>query len=127
MATLLAAGEAALQALRAAARTAAADGQPGDVAASRRIAPVPRPGKIVAVGLNYHAHAAEGGVPIPTSPMLFAKFPTAVVGPGAAVEWDPELTAAVAEAELGVVIRHTARARERETALDKAQVRNPQR
>ena len=50
---------------------------------------MPRPGKIVAVGLNYHAHAAEGGAAIPAAPMLFAKFPTAVVGPGATVEWDP--------------------------------------
>jgi 2-keto-4-pentenoate hydratase/2-oxohepta-3-ene-1,7-dioic acid hydratase in catechol pathway len=42
--------------------------------------------------------------------MLFAKFPTAVVGPGATVEWDPDLTAAVdLEAELGVVIGRTAR------------------
>ena len=119
MAALLAAGEAALEALRSAARSAAANGQPGDIDASRRIAPVPRPGKIVAVGLNYHAHAAEGGVPIPTAPMLFAKFPTAVIGPGATVEWDPELTAAVdLEAELGVVIGRTTRRVTEEAALD---------
>ncbi len=83
------------------------------------IAPVPRPGKVVAVGLNYHDHAAEGGAAIPTSPMLFAKFPTAVVGPGATVEWDPVLTDAVdLEAELAVVIGRRARRVREEAALD---------
>jgi len=118
MAALLAGGHTALEALRAAARSAGAAGQPGDVDPSRLLAPVPRPGKIVAVGLNYHAHAAEGGVAIPTVPMIFAKFPTAVVGPGATVEWDPELTAAVdMEAELGVVIGRSARRVDEEAAL----------
>jgi 2-keto-4-pentenoate hydratase/2-oxohepta-3-ene-1,7-dioic acid hydratase in catechol pathway len=80
---------------------------------------VPRPGKIVAVGLNYHDHAAEGGVSIPTVPMLFAKFPTAVVGPAATVEWDPRLTDAVdLEAELGVVIGRTARRVDEDAALE---------
>jgi 2-keto-4-pentenoate hydratase/2-oxohepta-3-ene-1,7-dioic acid hydratase in catechol pathway len=51
--------------------------------------------------------------------MLFAKFPTAVVGPGATVEWDPGLTNAVdLEAELAVVIGHTARRVPEETALE---------
>ena len=119
MAELLAAGGPALEALRGAARSAAAAGRPGDVDASRRIAPVPRPGKVIAVGLNYHAHAAEGGAAIPTSPMLFAKFPTAVVGPGATVEWDPALTDAVdMEAELAVVIGRRARRVREEAALD---------
>jgi 2-keto-4-pentenoate hydratase/2-oxohepta-3-ene-1,7-dioic acid hydratase in catechol pathway len=110
MAELLAAGDPALDALRAAAASAGASGLPGNVPAEALLAPVPRPGKVVAVGLNYHAHAAEGGAAIPASPMLFAKFPTAVVGPGATVEWDPELTSAVdLEAELAVVIGRTAR------------------
>ncbi len=118
MAELLAAGGAALEALRGAARSAAAAGRPGDVDASRRIAPVPRPGKVIAVGLNYHAHAAEGGAAIPTSPMLFAKFPTAVVGPGATVEWDALTDAVDMEAELAVVIGRRARRLREETALD---------
>jgi 2-keto-4-pentenoate hydratase/2-oxohepta-3-ene-1,7-dioic acid hydratase in catechol pathway len=119
MAELLAAGGAGLGALRAAAETAASGGQPGDVSPGSRIAPVPRPGKIVAVGLNYHAHAAEGGAALPTAPMLFAKFPTAVVGPGTTVEWDPDLTDAVdLEAELAVVIGRRARRVPEEAALD---------
>lgn len=119
MAELLAGGEASLATLRAATRSAVSAGRPGEIAPERRIAPVPRPGKIIAVGLNYHAHAAEGGAPIPAEPILFAKFPTAVIGPGAAVEWDPALTAAVdLEAELAVVIGRTARHVTEGSALD---------
>jgi 2-keto-4-pentenoate hydratase/2-oxohepta-3-ene-1,7-dioic acid hydratase in catechol pathway len=119
MAELLAAGEAALQALGSAADAATARDLAGDVDPAHRLAPVPRPGKVIAVGLNYHAHAAEGGAVLPAAPMLFAKFPTAVVGPGAAVEWDAGLTDAVdLEAELAVVIGRTARRVPEEAALD---------
>ncbi|MFV2063881.1 MAG: fumarylacetoacetate hydrolase family protein [Chloroflexota bacterium] len=119
MADLLGGGEAALDALRSAARGATASGLPGDVPGERRLAPVPRPGKVIAVGLNYHDHASEGGVELPRSPMLFAKFSTAVVGDGATVEWDPELTSAVdLEAELAVVIGRTARRIDEDEALD---------
>ena len=112
MAELLAGGETALTALRGAARSADATGRPGEIDPRRRIAPVPRPGKVIAVGLNYHDHVAEQGgkVKVPDSPVLFAKFPTSVIGDGATVEWDPRLTDAVdLEAELGVVIGRTAR------------------
>ena len=119
MADLLAGGDATLTALRSAARSAATSGQPGDVDDAGRIAPVPRPGKVIAVGLNYYDHAVEGGVTPPERPMLFAKFPTSVVGHGATVEWDPGLTDAVdLEAELGVVIGRTARRVDEEAALD---------
>ena len=43
------------------------------------VAPVPFPGKIVCVGLNYRAHAAEGGRPLPTRPLLFSKFANTVI------------------------------------------------
>jgi 2-keto-4-pentenoate hydratase/2-oxohepta-3-ene-1,7-dioic acid hydratase in catechol pathway len=119
MPELLAAGGAGLDGLRAAVAAAVAGDLAGDADTAPRLAPMPRPGKIIAVGLNYHAHAAEGGAAIPTVPMLFAKFPTAVVGDGARVEWDPALTEAVdLEAELGVVIGRTARRVSEETALD---------
>ena len=39
-----------------------------------------RPGKIVCVGLNYRDHAEESGQPVPTSPVLFAKLPSSVIG-----------------------------------------------
>jgi len=74
------------------------------------LAPVPRPGKVVAVGLNYHEHAAEGGRETLPQPVLFAKFTTSIIGHGARITWDPGLTAAVDfEAELAVVIGRTAR------------------
>ncbi len=47
----------------------------------RRRAPVPRPGKIVCVGLNYRDHAAESGMPVPTEPVLFCKYGNTVIGP----------------------------------------------
>jgi acylpyruvate hydrolase len=74
------------------------------------LAPIPNPSKVVAVGANYLDHCREAGVEPPQSPMLFAKFPTAVIGPGEAIEWDPALTAKVDyEAELAVVIGRRAR------------------
>ncbi|MEO7117920.1 MAG: fumarylacetoacetate hydrolase family protein [Candidatus Limnocylindrales bacterium] len=85
----------------------------------KRLPPVPRPGKIVAVGLNYRDHAAEGGRKAPADPVLFAKFPSALVGPGAEITWDPKLTSAVDyEAELAVVIGRAARRVSEADALD---------
>ncbi len=119
MAELLADTASGLTALRSAVRSAAAAGRPGDVDPERRIAPVPRPGKIVAIGLNYHDHAAELGVEIPAVPLMFAKFPSAVIGDGAIVEWDPRLTDAVdLEAELAVVIGRRARRVREDEALE---------
>jgi 2-keto-4-pentenoate hydratase/2-oxohepta-3-ene-1,7-dioic acid hydratase in catechol pathway len=67
-------------------------------------APVPRPGKVLCIGLNYRDHAAETGKPLPTVPMLFAKWANSVVGDGATVAI-PAVTDEVDwEAELGVVI-----------------------
>src|ERR1700756_760585 len=44
-------------------------------------APIPRPGKIVCIGLNYSDHAAETGAPIPQEPIVFLKAANTVVGP----------------------------------------------
>ena len=74
------------------------------------LAPVPRPGKVIAAGVNYATHAAEGNRDAPDHPVLFAKLTTSVVGNGAEIRWDPRLTAAVDfEAELAVVIGRTCR------------------
>ncbi len=74
------------------------------------LAPVPRPGKIVAIGINYHGHAREQGIAPPERPVIFAKFPTSVIAAGDEIRWDPDLTAAVDfEAELAVVIGRTTR------------------
>jgi len=45
-------------------------------------APIPRPRKLICVGLNYRDHAAETGAQIPSVPTIFNKFATAVIGPG---------------------------------------------
>jgi 2-keto-4-pentenoate hydratase/2-oxohepta-3-ene-1,7-dioic acid hydratase in catechol pathway len=71
---------------------------------------VPRPGKVVAIGVNYRSHAEEQGREPPSSPVIFAKFTTALIGHRADIVWDPTLTQAVDfEAELAVVIGRRAR------------------
>ena len=63
------------------------------------------PGKIVAIGRNYAEHAAELGNALPPAPIIFAKFPSAVIGPGETITWRSSITTQVDwEAELAVVI-----------------------
>ncbi|MEP7360994.1 MAG: fumarylacetoacetate hydrolase family protein [Chloroflexota bacterium] len=83
------------------------------------LAPVPRPGKIVAAGVNYATHAAEGKRDAPDHPVLFAKLTTSVIGHGVQIRWDPRLTQAVDfEAELAAVIGRTCRRVSEADALD---------
>jgi 2-keto-4-pentenoate hydratase/2-oxohepta-3-ene-1,7-dioic acid hydratase in catechol pathway len=49
-------------------------------------APVSRPRKVLAVGVNYKDHSAETGIALPKRPMIFAKEATCIVGPGAPIE-----------------------------------------
>jgi 2-keto-4-pentenoate hydratase/2-oxohepta-3-ene-1,7-dioic acid hydratase in catechol pathway len=51
-----------------------------DMAKIRLLAPIPKPPKIICIGLNYRDHAEEGKMAIPDVPTVFAKFPTAVTG-----------------------------------------------
>jgi 2-keto-4-pentenoate hydratase/2-oxohepta-3-ene-1,7-dioic acid hydratase in catechol pathway len=81
------------------------------------VPPIARPGKIVCVGLNYRDHAEEQGIEVPPRPLLFAKWPSSVVGPGEAIVL-PSVTREVDyEAELGVVIGAQARAVRADDAL----------
>lgn len=81
-----------------------------DLSGAALAAPVRRPGKILAVGLNYLQHIAEVGKAPPTSPMIFAKYPSAVTGPHDPIELNPAVTSEVDyEAELAVVIGRRAR------------------
>ncbi len=66
--------------------------------------PFARPGKIVCVGLNYRDHAEESGMEIPAWPLLFAKWPSSLIGPGRPIVLPPQTTQVDYEAELGVVI-----------------------
>ena len=116
---LLAQGEAGLAALRSAATPERFATEGVALAGLDLLSPVPRPGKIVAIGRNYADHAAEEGAIPPPSPLVFAKFTSSVIGPGAEIQWDPDLTAQVDyEAELAVVIGRRARRVEEAEALD---------
>jgi 2-keto-4-pentenoate hydratase/2-oxohepta-3-ene-1,7-dioic acid hydratase in catechol pathway len=80
--------------------------------------PIPRPGKIICVGLNYKDHAEEQGVALPERPLFFAKYTTALIGPGDPIVIPKVVTQADYEAELGVVIGRTVRAVSQESALE---------
>jgi 2-keto-4-pentenoate hydratase/2-oxohepta-3-ene-1,7-dioic acid hydratase in catechol pathway len=80
--------------------------------------PIERPSKIVCVGLNYRDHAEEQGTPLPKAPLLFAKWPNTLIGPGEPIVI-PDVTKQVDyEAELGVVIGQTVRNASADNALD---------
>ena len=57
-------------------------------------APVPRPGKIMAIGLNYADHIAESGMKTPEQQIWFSKMPSAVTGPYADIQL-PKVSAAL--------------------------------
>lgn len=78
------------------------------VEAVRLLAPV-QPGKIVGVGRNYVAHAAEHEAEVPKLPLLFLKAPSSVIGPGEPILLPPQSQQVEHEAELAVVIGHRAR------------------
>jgi 2-keto-4-pentenoate hydratase/2-oxohepta-3-ene-1,7-dioic acid hydratase in catechol pathway len=62
------------------------------------------PGKVVCVGLNYRDHAEEGGQDVPASPLIFAKWPSSLIGNGVPIRIPCESDAVDYEAELAVVI-----------------------
>jgi 2-keto-4-pentenoate hydratase/2-oxohepta-3-ene-1,7-dioic acid hydratase in catechol pathway len=91
---------------------------PDPLAGARLVTPL-RPGKIVAIGLNYLDHIREAGLERPARPLVFAKFPSSVIGPGDAIECDPALSERVDwEVELGVVVGRTLRNATPEAALE---------
>jgi 2-keto-4-pentenoate hydratase/2-oxohepta-3-ene-1,7-dioic acid hydratase in catechol pathway len=82
------------------------------------VIPIERPGKIVCVGLNYRDHAEEQGAELPERPLLFAKFPTALIGPGEPIVIPPLVTEPDYEAELAVLIGSTVKGVSKENALE---------
>jgi 2-keto-4-pentenoate hydratase/2-oxohepta-3-ene-1,7-dioic acid hydratase in catechol pathway len=70
----------------------------------RLLAPIPRPPKIICIGLNYRDHAIETGMAIPTTPTVFTKFSTAVIGPDEPIVLPKHSQKPDYEAELALVI-----------------------
>jgi len=68
-----------------------------------------QPSKIVAVGLNYHSHAAEVKLPVPTVPLIFLKPSTAVIGPDETIILPTSYGRVDYEGELGIVIGRKAK------------------
>jgi 2-keto-4-pentenoate hydratase/2-oxohepta-3-ene-1,7-dioic acid hydratase in catechol pathway len=68
--------------------------------------PIPVPGKIIAIGVNYVDHAAEGGTTPPTTPMVFGHWSNALIGPGDPIVLpDPSIDEVIDyEGELAVII-----------------------
>jgi 2-keto-4-pentenoate hydratase/2-oxohepta-3-ene-1,7-dioic acid hydratase in catechol pathway len=110
--SLIRAGEAGVEAARAAAESAA------PVAPDRILAPL-QPGKILCAGVNYASHADENpDAVMPTEPFFFSKLPSAVIGPGEAIVIPRTETKTDYEVELTMVIGRRARRLSQDSALD---------
>jgi 2,4-diketo-3-deoxy-L-fuconate hydrolase len=73
--------------------------------------PAPKPAQVFAIGLNYFGHAEEAGLPIPTVPATFTKFPSSLGGPfdpvprvGETVDWEVELVVVMAKHARNVAV-----------------------
>jgi len=87
------------------------------VADVRLLAPVD-PGKIVCVGRNYAAHAAELGNEVPKLPLIFLKPPSAIIGPGESIVLTPQSQRVEHEGELALVVgRRCSQLKDSEDAL----------
>lgn len=83
----------------------------------RLLAPIPVPGKVICIGLNYRDHAEESGQPIPTEPICFSKFSSSVIGPDDPIELPSVAHKVDYEAEFVVVIGKRGKNIPREQAL----------
>ncbi len=73
--------------------------------------PVPAPRQLIAIGLNYREHAMESNLDIPEHPVVFAKFQSSLIGPGATVtlpsdgvDWEVELVIVIGKEAHGVAV-----------------------
>jgi 2-keto-4-pentenoate hydratase/2-oxohepta-3-ene-1,7-dioic acid hydratase in catechol pathway len=86
--------------------------EPGNTYTAYRLAevrlhaPLLNPPRIFAIGLNYRDHAIESGMEIPTTPVVFFKLPTAIVGPGDPIVLPVNSTQPDYEAEFAFIIGH---------------------
>jgi 2-keto-4-pentenoate hydratase/2-oxohepta-3-ene-1,7-dioic acid hydratase in catechol pathway len=84
----------------------AADGPEYELAAIRLLHPVV-PDKILAIGVNYRSHADESELDVPDTPVVFAKWPSALIGPEEEIVIPLEETRPDFEGEVGVVLGET--------------------
>ena len=96
---------------------AAADGATYEIADVHVLPPV-RPGKILAVGLNYMSHVEETNLALPDVPMVFSKFPSSLTGAFDPIVIPHEETRTDYEGELGVIISKTGYRISKEDAWD---------
>lgn len=115
---LIQAGEPALARARAAVQEAPSAARLPPGADITLHAPIPRPGKIVCLGHNYHDHMGLGRSEPPEFPTIFSKPSSCVTGPGQPICIPPETQQVDYEGELAVVIGRTARRAPLEKALD---------
>jgi 2-keto-4-pentenoate hydratase/2-oxohepta-3-ene-1,7-dioic acid hydratase in catechol pathway len=78
--------------------------QGGKFVEGRTLAPIPSPGKVICIGLNYRDHAIESGVEPPPEPVVFNKFPQSIAGPDDPIRLPAVCREVDYEAELVVVI-----------------------
>jgi len=97
---------------------AEADGETTPLSAVELLVPIPDPEKIVGIGLNYRAHAAEAGLEPPSSPTFFAKFRNSLRPDGATVELPSASGKVDYEAEIAFVVGRRARDVAEADALD---------
>ncbi|HXU58145.1 MAG TPA: fumarylacetoacetate hydrolase family protein [Verrucomicrobiae bacterium] len=89
-----------------------------DLGALAWLPPLPRPGKIICVGLNYVDHSLESGFTPPAYPTIFARFASSLIGHGAAIRRPLASTQLDYEGEMVAVIGKAGRHIARERALD---------
>lgn len=82
------------------------------------LAPVPRPGKVICIGLNYRDHAVESNLPIPERPLFFSKFPSCIIGADENIVLPEHSEQVDYEAELAFIIGRKAKNVKAENALE---------
>ena len=116
---LLEGGEAALERARRAVEGAGSGSRAAlDASEVELLAPIPRPPKIVCVGLNYHDHAAEAGLPIRGRPSFFLKAASTVIPSGQPIVRPPTTEQLDYEVEFSFVIGRPGKAIPRERAME---------
>lgn len=83
-----------------------------------RLSPIYGPEKVLCVGMNYVDHCTEQGFPVPTEPIIFNKFASAIIATGEGIINDPETEELDFEVELAVVIGKSGRKIPKEAAMD---------